>query len=64
VDGLGNFIKLWRSNFVEAMNPQHLPYGWRIEHTVGRTFGTNSIFNKETSNEGEDASQQEDCKSE
>jgi hypothetical protein len=45
------------------MKPQNLPYGWRVEHTIGRTFGAHSKFNKNQSNNG-DEDDEEESKSE
>ena len=58
-EGLANFIKLWRLNFLESMKPQNLPYGWRVEHTIGRTFGAHSKFNKDQSNNGDEDDEEE-----
>lgn len=49
---LGDFIKLWRSNFLESMQPKFLPLGWRVDHTIERSFGKDSVFNKNASDEG------------
>ena len=49
---ISEFIKLWRTNFLTAMEPKYLPLGWRVEHTVERSFGVHSKFNKKE--EGED----------
>lgn len=46
-DSLGEFIKLWRVNFISGMEPKYLPSGWRVEHTIERSFGAHSKFNKE-----------------
>ena len=50
-DRLSDFIKLWRTNFLQSMEPQFLPMGWRIEHTVERSFGVHSKFNKQAAKE-------------
>lgn len=34
LEGLGEFIKIWRINFIESMQPKYLPSGWRVDHTV------------------------------
>jgi hypothetical protein len=28
------FIRQWRQNFLESMNPQHLPMGWSVENPL------------------------------
>jgi hypothetical protein len=28
------------------MEPKYLPHGWRVEHTIERSFGEHSKFNK------------------
>ena len=43
---MGDFIKLWRANFLKNMNPRYLPTGWRIDHTIERSFGIYSKFNR------------------
>ena len=51
---LGDLIRLWRQNFIESMNPKYLPKGWSVEHTIDRSFGQNSIFNKNATKEEEE----------
>ena len=46
LESLGDFIKLWRTNFITTMQPKHLPSGWHVDHTIMRDFGKDSIFNK------------------
>lgn len=41
---LENFIRMWRSEFLENMKPKYLPRGWNIEHKMQRTFGDKSVF--------------------
>jgi len=53
-EGLGDFIKLWRSNFIDGMQPKYLPQGWRVDHTVERSFGAHSKFNKNALTEEEE----------
>jgi len=43
-DGLADFIKLWRKNFLDGMKPKYLPRGWRIDHRIYRQFGEHSVF--------------------
>jgi hypothetical protein len=43
---ISDFIKLWRTNFLTSMDPKFLPLGWRVEHTIERSFGVHSKFNK------------------
>jgi hypothetical protein len=45
-DKLSDFIKMWRTNFLEKNEPQHLPVGWRVEHKTERKFGEYSTFKK------------------
>jgi cation-transporting P-type ATPase D len=48
---IGEFIKLWRTNFMNSMQPKFLPLGWSIDHTIERSFGLHSKFKKK---EGEE----------
>ena len=43
---LEDFIRLWRSDFLEGMKPKFLPKGWNVEHKMQRSFGEKSVFNK------------------
>ena len=47
-DRMSDFVKLWRTNFLQSMEPKYLPLGWRVEHTVERSFGAHSKFNKQS----------------
>ena len=41
---LAEFVKQWRSNFLEHNEPKYLPTGWRIDHKILREFGEFSAF--------------------
>ncbi|KAI5079547.1 hypothetical protein GOP47_0005026 [Adiantum capillus-veneris] len=45
-DGIDQFCQMWRSVFVEAVKPTHLPGGWNILHSGYREFGEYSIYNR------------------
>jgi len=32
---LQHFEQLWRAHFLTSLRPQHLPVGWKVEHTKG-----------------------------
>jgi exonuclease 3'-5' domain-containing protein 2 len=36
IDDLYGFCQLWRQHFVETMNPQYLPNGWRVDRELTR----------------------------
>ena len=42
---LAEFIKAWRTNFLQYNQPKYLPTGWRIDHKITREFGEFSAFN-------------------
>ncbi|KAH7351796.1 hypothetical protein KP509_19G014700 [Ceratopteris richardii] len=44
-DGINRFCRIWRSVFVDALQPTHLPAGWNILHSGYREFGKYSIYN-------------------
>ncbi|MCO5599117.1 hypothetical protein L7F22_053217 [Adiantum nelumboides] len=44
-DGIHRFCQMWRSVFVDAVKPTHLPAGWNILHSGYREFGEHSIYN-------------------
>ena len=31
-DEVGDFIKMWRTHFIDEMKPKFLPAGWKIDH--------------------------------
>ena len=33
-NSFNEFIRLWRSHFIEFNQPKHLPVGWRIDHKI------------------------------
>ena len=41
---LDEFIKMWRSHFIENNDAKYLPDGWRIDHKLERNFGKDSVF--------------------
>jgi hypothetical protein len=49
---ISDFIKLWRTNFLQSMEPKFLPLGWRVDHTIERSFGLHSKFSKKNDEEG------------
>jgi len=53
VDDLEGFVKRWRIHFVETHNPKFLPPNWHVDHQFQRTFGVNSKFRKDNTEEGE-----------
>lgn len=55
---LGEFIRLWRSNFLQSMEPKYLPLGWRVDHTIERSFGKESVFNKNPEDGSDEPSSQ------
>ena len=42
---LKDFILLWRKNFIDKLNPKHLPTAWNVYHQFEREFGELSKFN-------------------
>ena len=42
---LNEFIKLWRTHFLESNDTKFMPTGWRVDHKMERQFGENSIYN-------------------
>lgn len=39
INNLGNFIKEWRTHFINSMNPQYLPKYWNINQRVDNREG-------------------------
>lgn len=35
---LEEFVKLWRTHFIETTNPQYMPQGWSIDFKVKRNL--------------------------
>lgn len=46
VGDLEDFIRHWRSFFMQSLNPQYLPEEWNVNHEFHRTFGVQSVFYK------------------
>jgi hypothetical protein len=34
VSDLQGFVERWRKHFIDTMNPQHMPKGWRIDREI------------------------------
>jgi len=43
-EALANFIKMWRQNFLDSLEPKHMPDGWDVDHKITRKFGDFSRF--------------------
>lgn len=43
-EAIPEFIRMWRKNFLDTMQPKFLPNNWSIDHSIERTFGVNSRF--------------------
>ena len=42
-DGLVKFIKLWRQQFVETMEPQYLPDFWSVDHNPEDIYNSRQL---------------------
>ena len=43
-ESIPDFIKLWRKNFLDTMDPKFLPNNWSVNHSIERSFGVKSRF--------------------